>query len=96
MSVDLLALDGQPVASGLGLRNHSHADPSGSTDLGAPITTVPGKVRMAGPLTYIRDGMPPILIRHAGLRRQAPSQQTVGSARSIEAWVFDFLDRYPE
>jgi len=84
---DFLKMDEQLAASGLGPCAHSRPDSPESLYLGAPLGEVPERVRLANPMTYISDRMPPILIQHGALDAVVPFQQSVGFARAIEERV---------
>jgi acetyl esterase/lipase len=53
------------------------ADSLESLFLGAPIQTVPERVRQASPLTYVQAGAPPFLILHGLNDTAVPSQQSI-------------------
>ena len=55
--------------------------------LGAPLTTVPGKVRAADPITYITPDDPPILIEHGTADGTVPVGQSVRLAKAYAAGV---------
>ena len=77
-------MDEQLAASGLGPRDHCEADSPESRYLGTPIKEVPDKVRLANPMTYVHEHMPPILIQHGRADSLVPFQQSVEFARVIE------------
>jgi acetyl esterase/lipase len=89
---DFLKMDEHLAASGLGPCDHSEAESPESRYLGARITDVPDKVRLANPMTYVHEGMPPILIQHGTADSNVPFQQSVEFARVIEERVGP--DRY--
>jgi len=80
---DFLAMDEQLAESGLGPADHSQADSPESRYLGARITDIPERVRLANPMTYIHVGMPPILIQHGRVDHLVPFQQSVLFAEAI-------------
>jgi acetyl esterase/lipase len=84
---NFLKMDEHLAASGLGPTNHSEADSPESRYLGARITDIPEKVRLADPATYVHAGMPPILIQHGTADSQVPVQQSLEFARAIEERV---------
>ena len=45
--------------------------------VGAPMQTVPERVRAANPLTYVRAGAPPFLIMHGLADNSVPHGQSV-------------------
>jgi acetyl esterase/lipase len=84
---DFLKMDEQLAASGLGPSDHSQPDSPESRYLGASITEVPEKVRLASPMTYVHERMPPILVQHGTADVLVPFQQSVEFARVIEERV---------
>lgn len=84
---DFLKMDEHLAASGLGPCDHGEAESPESRYLGATIAEVPDKVRLANPMTYVHEGMPPILIQHGTADCQVPYQQSVEFARAIEERV---------
>ena len=95
---DFLKMDEQLAASGLGPGDHSEADSPESRYLGAKITEIPEKVRLANPMTYVHADMPPILIQHGRLDLQVPVQQSICFVQELEKRVshdrfeFDILE----
>jgi len=95
---DFLKMDEQLVESGLGLADHSDADSPESRYLGAKITKIPETVRRANPMTYVRAGMPPILIQHGRLDPLVPVQQSDIFAQRLaqivapDRFEFDILE----
>jgi acetyl esterase/lipase len=95
---DFLKMDEQLAESGLGPGDHSEADSPESRYLGARITEIPEKVRLANPMTYIHANMPPILIQHGRLDPLVPVQQSICFAQELERRVghdrfeFDILE----
>ena len=55
--------------------------------LGAPLATVPGKVRAADPITYLTPGDPPILIEHGTADGTVPVSQSTRLAKAYAARV---------
>jgi acetyl esterase/lipase len=84
---DFLKMDEHLAASGLGPRDHSQADSPESLYLGGRITDIPEKVRLANPITYVHNGMAPILIQHGSADCIVPVQQSLELARAIEERV---------
>jgi acetyl esterase/lipase len=95
---DFLKMDEQLAESGLGPGDHSEADSPESRYLGARITEIPEKVRLANPMTYIHANMPPILIQHGRLDPLVPVQQSICFVQELEKRVgpdrfqFDILE----
>jgi acetyl esterase/lipase len=84
---DFLKMDEQLTESGLGPADHSEAHSPESRYLGAWITDIPERVRLANPMTYIHKDMPPILIQHGRLDHLVPFQQSVLFAEAIRQLV---------
>jgi acetyl esterase/lipase len=84
---DFLKMDEQLAASGLGPCDHGQPDSPESRYLGATIAKVPEKVRLANPMTYVHEGMAPMLIQHGTADCSVPYQQSVEFARSIQEHV---------
>lgn len=84
---DFLAMDRQFSASGLGPCDHGEPESPESRYLGARISDVPDKVALANPMTYVHEGMAPILIQHGRLDSQVPVQQSIEFARIIQEKV---------
>lgn len=95
---DFLKMDEQLAASGLGLADHSKAHSPESKYLGAKITEIPDKARLANPMTYIHADMPPILIQHGRIDDMVPVQQSICFVQELEKRVsrdrfeFDILE----
>jgi acetyl esterase/lipase len=81
--MDFLTMDDQLRESGLGPADHSDEQSPESRYLGAKITDVPEKVRLASPLTYVSDRMPPTLIQHGTADNLVPYQQSLQLALAI-------------
>jgi acetyl esterase/lipase len=60
-----------------GMGPHDGANSAESRLVGAPIQTVPDKVRAASPLTYVRAGAPPFLLMHGLADNSVPHHQSV-------------------
>jgi acetyl esterase/lipase len=84
---DFLKMDEQLAASGLGPCDHGQPDSPESRYLGATIAEVPERARLANPMTYVHEGMPPMLIQHGNADCSVPFQQSVELARLIEERV---------
>jgi acetyl esterase/lipase len=56
-----------------------HDDPNSAESrlVGAPIQTVPDKVKFASPLTYVKRGAPPFLLMHGLADNSVPHHQSV-------------------
>lgn len=80
---DFLKMDEQLDASGLlapeGMRHNESNSPE-SLLLGARITEIPERVRMANPETYVRPGAPPFFLQHGTHDPVVPVQQSTGFA----------------
>ena len=84
---DFLKMDEHLTANGLVPADHSESTSPESRYLGARITEIPDKVRLANPITYVHKGMPPILIQHGTADSTVPVQQSIEFARAIEERV---------
>ncbi|MCE5255025.1 MAG: alpha/beta hydrolase [Actinomycetia bacterium] len=82
--IDFLTMDEQLAASGLEPCDHSRPESPESRYLGAPVMEVPERARLASPMTYVGNDMPPILIQHGTADNLVPFQQSVEFARAIE------------
>jgi acetyl esterase/lipase len=95
---DFLEMDKQQELNGFGDIIHDVADSPESRYLGAKLSTVPAKVEIANPMTYINNKMPPILIQHGRLDALVPVQQSIIFAEKLEKYVspdrfeFDILE----
>jgi acetyl esterase/lipase len=79
--VNFLTMDRQLARDGMTSAESHDAATSGESRLvGAPIQTVPGRVRAANPVTYLTTGrkVPPFLIEHGDRDDVVPFQQSVG------------------
>lgn len=87
--VDFTAIDGQLRADGCPASALTHDSPSGyeSRLLGHQITTVPGLVWLANPLTYVGSGQvpPPFDIEHGQADCTVPYQQSEELANGLRA-----------
>jgi acetyl esterase/lipase len=84
---DFLTMDGQLTQNGLGPADHNETISPESRYLGARITEIPDRVRLASPMTYVGEHMAPILIQHGRADNLVPFQQSVQLAEAIEARV---------
>jgi acetyl esterase/lipase len=84
---DFLTMDEQLAENGLGPVDHNEAISPESRYLGARITEIPDRVRLASPITYVNGHMPPILIQHGRADNLVPFQQSVQLAHAIQARV---------
>lgn len=84
---DFLKMDEHLTANHLGPADHSEGTSPEARYLGAPITAVPDKVRLASPIAYVHKGMSPILIQHGTADCTVPVQQSIELARAIEEIV---------
>ena len=84
---DFLTMDEQLAENGLGPIDHNEAISPESRYLGARITEIADKVRLASPMTYVGEHMAPILIQHGRTDNLVPFQQSVQLAEAIEARV---------
>ena len=95
---DFLKMDEQLTESGLGPCDHSEADFPKSRYLGARITEIPEKVRLANPMTYVHKDIPPILIQHGQKDHLVPVQQSIIFVEKLKKYVsssrfeFDILE----
>jgi acetyl esterase/lipase len=85
--VDFLSMDAQLAENGLGPTDHSETVSPESRYLGARITDVPDRVRLASPITYVHAGMAPILIQHGRADSLVPFQQSLQFAEALVARV---------
>lgn len=74
---NFLLMDEQLTKTGNGKPNHSEANSPESKVLGQKITTIPVKVEMANPESYITSDDPPFLIEHGTKDQIVPTQQSV-------------------
>lgn len=84
---DFLKMDEQLIENSLGPADHNQADSPESRYLGRPIPEIPDQVRLANPITYVHEGMAPILIQHGTADCLVPYQQSLEFARVIEERV---------
>jgi len=81
--ISFLKVDSDFKESGAGPTGHSGAYSFESKYLGAPLATVPAKVRAADPITYISAGDPPFLIQHGDADATVPVQQSQRLAAAL-------------
>ncbi len=81
--ISFLQTDHDFRAGGAGDTDHSALDSRLSRYLGAPLKTVPGKVRAADPITYITADDPPFLIQHGTDDGTVPTQQSTRLAEAL-------------
>jgi acetyl esterase/lipase len=81
---DFLKMDEQLVASGLGPAEHSDAESPESRYVGGRLIDMAERVLQANPMTYVHEGIPPILIQHGTADDHVPVQQSVEFAKVIE------------
>lgn len=84
---DFLKMDEQLEENGFDTANHGEPDSPESRYLGAKISEVPLKVELANPMTYVHEGMPPILIQHGRLDDLVPVQQSMIFVEKLEKYV---------
>jgi len=80
---DFLRMDEEFRLSGRGIPNHSAEDSPESLLMGRTITEVPESVRMASPMTYVTEAVPPFLIQHGELDHIVPVEQSVEFSSAI-------------
>ena len=85
--ISFLRTDRDFRAAGLRRPSAGEAGSYLSRYLGAPLATVPGKVRAADPITYLTPGDPPILIEHGTADGTVPVGQSTRLARAYAATV---------
>jgi acetyl esterase/lipase len=81
-------MDEQLEASGLKPEpgpDHSGPESPESLILGAPITEIPDVVKAANPETYVRPGLPPMLIQHGSADSTVPYQGSLNFACKLAA-----------
>ena len=81
--IDFASMDPQFEESGAGSANHGAADSPESQYLGAPLASVPQKVKASDPTTYISADDPPFLIEHGTVDAQVPVQQSQEFAAAL-------------
>jgi acetyl esterase/lipase len=84
---DFLKMDEQLEENGFDTADHSKPDSPESRYLGAKISDVPLKVELANPMTYVHEGMPPLLIQHGRLDDLVPVQQSMIFVEKLEKYV---------
>ena len=81
--ISFLKVDDDFRASRAGAGGHSSGGSFESQYLGAPLASVPDKVRAADPITYISAGDPPFLIQHGDADATVPVQQSQRLAAAL-------------
>jgi dipeptidyl aminopeptidase/acylaminoacyl peptidase len=80
---DFLRMDEEFLQSGRGIPDHSAADSPESRLMGRHITEIPDEVRMASPMHYVSQAIPPFLIQHGELDHIVPVEQSMALAATI-------------
>jgi len=78
-----LKMDEEFRQSGRGIPDHSDEDSPESQLMGKQITAIPELVRMASPMIYITENVPPFLIQHGELDHKVPLEQSIEFAAAI-------------
>lgn len=73
------------AASGAGIPDHNDPDSPESLFLGSQITHVTDLCRLAAPLTYVHEDMPPFCIFHGEKDQVVPVEQSLSFAERIRA-----------
>jgi len=81
--VNFLTMDAQFAASGTKGQTHGTADSFESKEMGALITSIPEKVALANPETWIDAKDPPFFIQHGTADPNIPLQQSVDFANRL-------------
>jgi acetyl esterase/lipase len=81
--ISMLKVDSDFRASRAGPTGHEAPTSFESRYFGAPVRTVPGKVKAADPITYIGPGDPPFLIEHGTADSTVPVQQSQRLAAAL-------------
>ena len=81
---NFLLMDEQLKETGNGKPDHSETNSPESKVLGEKITTIPAKVKMANPESYITSDDPPFLIEHGTKDQIVPTQQSVMFYEKLE------------
>lgn len=81
--ISLLKVDSDFRASHAGPTGHEAPTSFESEYFGAPVRTVPAKVKAADPMTYIGAGDPPFLIEHGDADSTVPVQQSQRLAAAL-------------
>lgn len=95
---DFLKMDEQMAENGFGRPDHNEPNSPESRYLGAKISDIPEKARLANPITYIHAAMPPLLIQHGRRDHLVPVQQSVIFAEKLKElgcqyrFEFDILE----
>jgi acetyl esterase/lipase len=80
------APSGPPRGTGIGALGPHDAPTSAESKLvGAPIQTVPDKVRIASPLTYVTGNAPPFLLMHGLADNSVPHTQSILTYEALAA-----------
>lgn len=82
--IDFLQLDEQFKASGKGKPDHNDAQSPESKLMGAQITTIIDKIKMANPETYINSSNPYFLIQHGTSDKLIPTEQSINFSQKLE------------
>ncbi len=82
--IDFLQLDEQFKASGKGKPDHNDAQSPESKLMGAQITTILDKIKMANPETYINASNPYFLIQHGTSDKLIPTEQSINFSQKLE------------
>ena len=80
---NFLMMDEEFRRSGRGTPDHSEKDSPESRLMGKRITEIPELVRLASPMTYVTDDVPPFLIQHGELDHIIPVEQSIEFAAAI-------------
>ncbi|HZL64973.1 MAG TPA: alpha/beta hydrolase, partial [Thermoleophilia bacterium] len=83
--ISMLKVDSDFRASHAGPTGHEAPTSFESRYFGAPVRTVPGKVKAADPITYIGAGDPPFLIEHGTADSTVPVQQSQRLAAALRS-----------
>jgi acetyl esterase/lipase len=83
--ISMLKIDSDFRASHAGPTGHEAPTSFESEYFGAPVRTVPAKVKAADPITYIGAGDPPFLIEHGDADATVPVQQSQRLAAALRS-----------
>lgn len=86
---DFLRMDDQLRHSGTGKPDHNEANSPESLLMGQQITTIPEKVRLANPETYITPDDPAIFIQHGEIDPIVPVQQSIHFFEKLQVILGD-------
>lgn len=82
--INFTTMDAENTASGIaGAQSHGTADSFESAYMGADITTIPDKVKLANPTTYITADDSPFFIENGTKDTNVPTQQSVDFAATL-------------